>query len=357
MRRVVLIALLLCLPLASAQVFRAGEDAGGDSSNQIAPGADVGAAITNDRTDILYVDFEETETHLNVRLGLATSPAGTSGYLYRVVFDIGGTSYYTCWAVQYTGGDEQATQENVLGCSRFTSGTAVGPATRSAGIESGGGVVMWPVPRSAIGDAGLADIESSFADTWFRGVSNCCVGSTTNSQYMWNQADRAPDAGRYEDVYVLPQAALELNLTAQQNRSSAPPGGLARFTVNATASMAANVTFALTMADNTTALWNTTGLEPWDGSGNVTQRNITVMVPGDANGTYALWLTAKAGNVTASLELTIDVTPDAIGSFDPGAGGQDNATEEEVQDDPDAKDTPLPLWLVFAAILLARRRR
>jgi hypothetical protein len=274
--------------------------------------------------------------------------------------------------VQWTGGQASLSQENVLGCSRFTSDTAVGPTTSGSTLTTSGSAITWTLPRSSIGGAGLADLTATFGDTWFRGVSACCPGSTTNSQYLWNQADRGPDSGVWEIAYsptvqAPPAPTVTVAITAVANRTAAPPGGFALYQLNVTATGAANMTFQVDGLN-----WTVQGLDSWDGrnatagdampGGNRTLRDLVIEVPADApNGTVAFEVHALlAGNVTARLELVLDVDPTAAGFS--RTTPDDGADNEAVDEADTAEQSPGPGLVVVmaglaAAVHAVRRRR
>src|ERR1041385_1111755 len=210
-----------------------------------------------------------------------------------------GTTYSVCYNVQFTGNQADLTQEDTLGCSRFTGATAVGPTTSGSdavqlGDEEGGSFILWPVPRADMGDASVADLSALSADTWFRGASTCCAPSTTQSQYLWNRADVGPDDGTWSidpSLLVAPGPAFQLALDATANRTLAAANGTAQFTVqervaNGTAPNGTNVTlrtshlpdgwnatFApenVTVAGNATTAANVTSNETGNGTGNAT---------------------------------------------------------------------------------------
>lgn len=396
----------------------AGTDAAGDSHNDVAPGADSGQ-FANARTDIRFVAFGEDDKTLYVKLGIGTQPSGTGGYMYHVLATAKGTIYSTCFAIQFTANAAEATQENTVGCSRFTGVTAVGPATTAAGVqrgdEEGGAFVLWPVARTSVGGAGIADLTDISADTWFRGASNCCPGSTTQAQYVWNQADRAPDTGTFAidpSLLAPPAPAFALALEVAANVTKAEVNGTAHFTLtvhiaNGTAPDGTNVTLRilglpdgwnvtftpadLTVSGNASAAGaadgngtggNATGNATGNSTGNATAGNGTgnATAPGNttgnvtaprgpsselriivpANATLGFYnLTAQAyaaGNLSALAALVVEVVPQ--GSLAKPSG--DNTTNDPVAKDPKGKKSPgagIPLVVVSLAAIALRRRR
>lgn len=353
----VVVLLLLLAQVAAAQTVHVGDDPAGDSSNQIVPGGDVGAVITNDRTDILSVSMSQSDAGIDVSLRLTTLPAGTSGYMYRVVWDVGEARYYTCYAVQWTGGTAEATQENVLGCSRFASNTQVGPATTADGIVLDGTTITWPVARSDMGGAGLADISLVHADSWFRGLSDCCVGATSQTQYMWNQADRGPDTDRWL-LALADTAAPEPLLDVQVNatRATAPPGGWAAFNLTvvlANVSAPGNVSFALN------ADWERDGFDAAPYAGNATiERQLRVQVPADLpNGTHLVEVNVTAGNVTRLVELVLDVDAEAPSQPPAATAPPSDLPEPDASEDEPVEESPLPVVLPLLALVFVAVRR
>lgn len=289
-----LVLAMIAAPLGEAAVdpFLAGEDPADDAANHIAPGVDLDALVTAERTDIRGLVLGDDDGTLTVKLLIGTTPTGTSGYMYRVRFDHGGTEYFTCWNTQWFGGTQEV--ENIKGCSRFTSGTQVGPSLKADGVEVGsdgdGSYVLWPVSRADIAGAGVADLENVFADTWFRGVSDCCIGSTTDSRYYWNVADRGPDEGIWD--YEVPSAGpadLDVSINVSAVESLALP-----------ADFTAEVPFTLAVNGTHDGLNGTIALEGLDW--NVTWANATE----DGNGTFSVPAGSTNVTVTADLDIPAD---------------------------------------------------
>lgn len=317
-----------------------GEDPSGDSHNYSAPGADSGQFAVA-RTDILGLEMANDGDLVHFKLNIGTVPSGTGGYMYAVHFKVGESSYLVCWTVQFTGNQAQATQEDTLGCSRFTGETAVGPTTRADGVEVATAdeksFVRWEVAKSDIGmDDADVPVTEIVADTWFRGVSTCCPGSTTQTQYMWNKADMGPDAGAW--AYSMTPAAPPFSLSFSMEPKNATVGPAETLSVSLMPNLTGNASVAFNWSiPDLPDGWNATFDLPngtLTGGQNVTH-NLTILVPDDAeNQTTNLTVLLTAENnltISANLTITIDTTlaPPPLTTSPSGsanASPSDNAT-------------------------------
>lgn len=361
-----------------------GEDAAGDATHYWVTGvADPSALFTPDRLDILALEMGLDGESLHVKLNIGTTPTGTSGYMYRVLFDVAGTTYFTCWNTQWVGGQHE--EENVLGCSRFGDGTQVGPDLKADGVDvdtvDDVSFVRWEVALDSIGEPTLGDtVANVMAETWVRGVSSCCAGSTTSSQYLWNRGDVGPDEGAWE--YVLGGSAGDdespLTLSLDRENQTTGPGSWLVYEVNATygGNETANLTFTATGPDGWDATVVAAENATLDGSNNTTLTEVHVGVPEDAdNGTYSVTVTSAVdGNVSTSLNITIvvdaslkaiDERPHIMGApFDLDDDATGNETTGNETAGPAEEDAGIPgPGALFAAAAFAaaaaffRRRR
>ncbi len=312
---------------------------------------------------------------LQVKLNVASSYKGTTLIMYAVHFKVAGAPYVTCWTVQSAGQTTSSNDinENSLGCSRFLGEAQVGPATRALGVETatdaaGRVYVRWEVPKESIG--GSAELTDIVADVWSRGVSTCCATNvaSSQSQQMWNRADRAPNDGVWAYVAGPAAAALSLNLTVEPNAMTTGPGQDAQFA--ATVSLVGN--------GSTNASLAVEGLpEGWDApvfSENLTFDavnltrvvNVTIQVPANAtNQTLNLTLvatSAEAGNVSANLTLTIDATLASVtetplpSSASARATTNETAVAQEADAGIPAPGLVLGVGGILVAMAMGRRR-
>ncbi len=364
MRTVVVLTFLVALAAPSSGFMLVGEDATGDGSHYVLDVADVGDTISPTRTDITGLDVLEGEDTVSFRLRTAALTAGTGGYMFHVSFQRGENLYWTCWAVQWIGG--QISEENLKGCSRFTEGTQVGPevtgptnldatgvfAESAAGIEvgevDGQAYIMWPVPMSEIG-GGLAGLSDFSADTWFRGGTLDYAGSTTDSQYHWAASDVGPDEGVWMLPDLAPPVVPSLNLSAPDDLR-VMAGSATQIPIEVRSS-SSNVTFTLEAPES----WNAT--VEWvdavvNGTGSAVVR---LTAPTAGNRTYSLTLSATAGDLEATLPISMFVEAlDTTPVVDDNSTGLPDVTA-------DAKDTPGPatalmLLALGVAAFVARRK-
>lgn len=359
-----------------------GEDKNGDALNPVATGVDnPSTTFSRGKQDIVSLQMGQDDETVHVKLNLAALYHGTSSLIFAVHMKVGGKPYFTCWNINSAGTTTMSNDvaENTLACSRFSGTTQVGPATRAAGVSVGTGPdknnsVRWEVPKAAIGKpAADAEITDIVAETWVRGVSTCCVGSTAQSPYMWNLADRAPDKGTWS--YSLapkgpaaPAAPpLSLSLTAASPSASAAPAATATF----------DLTAALSGDGTVEVGFNASGLpdgfsfafEPptveLSGDGSNATTTLTIQVPADAdNQTVEFVATASAaGNLTAAASLVLVVESSAAAPPPKEEPSSETAAEEAGARSVD-EEAQLPgpgLLAVLAAAALGfaviRRRR
>lgn len=389
------LALMILAPLTPGSAVEAdtftliGDDPAGDSFNYVAPGADADAVVTSDRTDILSLSSAVDGDILYLKLGLTVLPAGSSGYMYAVFFDVGGTSYFTCYGTQWIGG--AASVENVKSCSRFQEGTQVGAEIVGGEdeVSSGepgviledGGFITWPVPLAAIGAAAGDEMTAVRAETWFRGVSDCCVGSQTDSQYYWNQADVAPDADAWTAM-IGDQGALplpDLALTVDKAPSFVTAGE--QVTINATLAASdvlpeGNHTITSTIAGvdwTVTLAPETITLTPNNASTPVT---LFLDIPsdfeaGDVNVTWTLCYADPPASEdenatgpacgTATLAMSVFEAPEPTLAPNPEAEAAPAEAEAEEPEAPKEESLPAPGFAIvvgaLAALAVAARRR
>lgn len=343
-----LIASVGLAPSGNAKLLDAydlvGEDKNGDALNPVATGVDnPSTTFSRGKQDIVSLQMGQDAESLHIKLNLAALYHGTSSLIFAVHVKVGGKPYFTCWNINSAGTTTMSNDvaENTLGCSRFSGTTQVGPATRAAGVSVGTGPdknnsVRWEVPKAAIGKpAADAEITDIVAETWVRGVSTCCVGSTAQSPYMWNLADRAPDKGTWS-YSLAPKAPaappLSLSLTAASPSASAAPAATATF----------DLTAALSGDGTVKVGFNASGLpdgfsfafEPptvdLSGDGSSATTTLTIQVPADAdNQTVEFEATASAaGNLTAAASLVLVVESSAAAPPPKGEPSPETATEE-----------------------------
>lgn len=322
-----------------------GEDTAADSVMPLATGANYpacGTGFSCPKFDITSLEMANDGDLLQIKLNMAASYAGTTMIMYAVHFKAAGTAYLTCWTVQSAGTTTMSNDvnENSLGCSRFLGETAVGPATRALGVETGTDAagrfyVRWEVPKESIG--GATELTDIVADVWSRSVATCCAANvgSSQSQQLWNKADVGPDTGVWGYTLGAKAPSLALNLTVEPNATTAGPGQEANL----------NATLGLVGNGSANASVRLQGLpDGWDAptfgenltfdADNLTRTvNVTIRVPANAtNQTLNLTLIAssvEAGNVTANLTLTIDTTLAAAPAAPVASTTSANATANE----------------------------
>jgi hypothetical protein len=377
---VLLAALMLsfALPMSNAALLAAydlvGEDPTGDARNYSAPGVDTGQFSTA-RTDIVSIEMANDGSVVQIKQNIGALPAGTGRYMYVVHFKVEGTSYFTCWNVAWIGGQANPPEaENTFGCSRFTGATQVGPATRAAGVQvataDGKNFVRWEVPKTAI-KMGSADlpITDIVGETWFGGAANGSP-STSQSMYIWNQADRAPNTDAWAYSLAPKAPALSLNLSIEPNATAVGPGTAAQFAANVSlvGDGLAEVNFTL---QGLPEGWSVAGLEDNLSLGGDNQSvlvNFTVMPPADAsNQSVNLTLNATslaAGVASVNLTILVDTSllppppaATAKASSTPSPVGTPAAAPTTESDKIPGPGVMVLLIALAGTVALARRRQ
>ena len=366
----------IAAPLAAYDLV--GTDPEGDAKNMILPGRDeTPDTLGRGKQDIIGLQMGTDATNVHFKMNLLGNYIGTSSLLFVVFFKAADTSYFTCWNIQSAGPTSNSVdvQEDLsqMSCSRFTSvGTRVGPTTRANGVEvaqdDAGFFVRWEVPSSSIGDA--TSVTDIVAETWNRGANVDYVPATSpQSAYVWNQADRAPDAGVW--AYAAGGAAtpLSLSFSLDPKNATVAPGGTASAVLMPMLTGNGSAAFNWTVTGLPTG-WNAT-FDPANGtltSGENVTHNLTVLVPEDAtNQTVNLTVVLDAGNnITASANLTLIVdetlaglTPSSSAAPSSSSAVTDNATaaSEEAGGIPSIGALVVAVSVVAMAAVIRSRRR
>jgi hypothetical protein len=322
--------LALTLPISNAALLEVydevGTDPTGDAVFPLATGVNYpscGTGFGCGKYDVTSLEMANDGDNLQIKVNVAASYAGTTMILYAVHFKAAGTSYFTCWTVQSAGTTTASNDvnENSLGCSRFLGETQVGPATRAAGVQAatdaqGRYFVRWEIPKTAIKEP--TELTDIYVDVWSRGVSTCCAANagSSQSQQMWNVADRAPNTGTWAYSLAPKAPALSLNLSIEPNATAVAPGTAAQFAANVSlvGDGLAEVNFTL---QGLPEGWTFAGLESNISLGGDNQSvlvNFTVTPPADAsNQTVNLTLnaTSLAAGV-ASVNFTLAADPSLL---------------------------------------------
>ena len=384
LRTVVWIALLTVSALAPSAVGAGllpaydlvGTDPAGDAPQPFASGVTYPACGTGlgcGKFDIIDLEMANDGDLLQVKLDTTASYSGTTSIIYAVHFTAGGTKYLTCWSINSAGptGSHEDLAENTVACSRFTGETVVGPADKAGGVDQGTDAagktyVRWEVPKADIADA--TDLTDITAEIWSRGPSACCPGSTTQSQYTWNRADVAPDAGVWSYSLSASAPSLELSFAMEPKNATVAPGGTVEVALLPTLTGNGSTNFTWSI-EGLPAGWDAT-FEPSNGSLSSSENathNLTVTVADNATeGATNLTVLLVAGegmNATANLTITVDPSLAAAitSSTTPTTGSSTtNATLAAAATDADG--IPGPDWALvtagtLVAVFLVRRRR